>query len=82
MIYKKLNGLEGIPKIYWSGNYHGNDTIVMQVLGKSVQKHFYNRNKKLALWEIKDIGIQALNIIESIHNRGIFMEILNLVVFI
>jgi serine/threonine protein kinase len=71
MIYKKLNGLEGIPKIYWSGNYHGNDTIVMQVLGKSVQKHFYNRNKKLALWEIKDIGIQALNILESIHNRGI-----------
>ena len=59
MIYKKLNGLEGIPKIYWSGNYHGNDTIVMQVLGKSVQKHFYNRNKKLALWEIKDIGIQV-----------------------
>ena len=71
MIYKKLNGLEGIPKIYWSGNYHGNDTIVMQVLGQSVQKYFYNRNKNLALEEIKDIGIQALNILESIHNRGI-----------
>jgi len=71
MIYKKLNGLEGIPKIYWSGNFHGNYTIVMQVLGRSVQKYFYNLNKNLALEEIKDIGIQALNILESIHNRGI-----------
>ena len=71
MIYKKLNGLEGIPKIYWSGNFDGNYTIVMQVLGRSVQKYFYNRNKNLALEEIKDIGIQALNILESIHNRGI-----------
>ena len=71
MIYKKLNGLEGIPKIYWSGNFRRNDTIVMQVLGLSVQKYFYNRNKNLALEEIKDIGIQALNILESIHNRGI-----------
>ncbi len=71
MIYKKLNGLEGIPKIYWSGKFDGNDTIVMQVLGQSVQKYFYNHNKKLSLWEIKDIGIQALNILESIHNRGI-----------
>ena len=71
MIYKKLNGLEGIPKIYWSGNFHRNYTIVMQVLGRSVQKYFYNLNKNLALEEIKDIGIQALNILESIHNRGI-----------
>ena len=70
-IYKKLNGLEGIPKIYWSGNYHGNDTIVMQVLGQSLQKYFYTHNKKLSLYEIKNIGTQALNLLESVHNSGI-----------
>ena len=71
LIYQKFNGLEGIPKIYWSGKYNNNDTIIMQVLGQSLQKYFYTRNKKLNLWEIKSIGIQALNILEFVHNNGI-----------
>ena len=71
LIYQKINGLEGIPKIYWSGKCNDNDTIIMQVLGQSLQKYFYTRNKKLNLSEIKSIGIQALNILEFVHNNGI-----------
>ena len=29
-IYQKLNGLNGIPKIYWSGKYNNKDTIVFK----------------------------------------------------
>ena len=43
----------------------------MQILGQSLQKYFATHNKKLSLSEIKDIGIQALNILESVHNSGI-----------
>ena len=43
----------------------------MQILGQSLQNYFSIHNKKLPLSEIKNIGIQALNILESVHNSGI-----------
>ena len=43
----------------------------MQILGQSLQNYFSIHNKKLPLSEIKNIGTQALNILESVHNSGI-----------
>ena len=70
-IYNRINGLNGIPKIYWTGKYNNKDTIVFQKLGKSLQKDFYDNNKQYDIWKIKQIGIEALNIIESIHGKNI-----------
>ena len=70
-IYNKLNGLNGIPKIYWSGKYNNDDTIVYQKLGKSLQKDFYEKNKKYDLGKVKKIGREILDILESIHEKNI-----------
>lgn len=43
----------------------------MQLLGKSLKKIFYEYNKKLSLSMLKNIGIQILDILQSIHNRFI-----------
>ena len=43
----------------------------MQILGQSIQKYFSIHNKKLPLYEIKNIGTQALNILELVHISGI-----------
>ena len=70
-IYNKINGLNGIPKIYWAGKYNNHDIIVYQKLGKSLQKDFYDRNKTYDREKIERVGIEALNILESIHSKNI-----------
>ena len=70
-IYQKLNGLNGIPKIYWLGKYKNKDTIVFQILGDSLNKDFNNNNKKYDLWKIKRFGLAALDLLESIHGKKI-----------
>ena len=70
-IFAKLKGGPGIPKIYWSGFDNNNYFLIMEKLGPSLQKVFYQYNQKFSLPMIKNIGIKILNILEYIHNKDI-----------
>lgn len=39
-ILKKLEGAEGFPKYYWSGEDLGYNILVIQLLGKDLAFHF------------------------------------------
>ena len=70
-IYELLQGLKGIPKMYWyesSGDYN---YLVRELLGESLYDYFKSCDKKFPLSKILRIGKQMISLIESIHKKGI-----------
>ena len=70
-IYELLQGVEGIPKMYWyesSGDYN---YLVRELLGESLYDYFQSCDKKFPLSKILRIGKQMISLIESIHKKGI-----------
>ena len=70
-IYELLQGVEGIPKMYWyesSGDYN---YLVRELLGESLYDYFKSCDKKFPLSKILRIGKQMISLIESIHKKGI-----------
>ena len=63
-IYNLLRDVKGIPRLKIFGKEHGINYMVMQLLGKTV---ISNNN----LNDVINIGIQIINIIRDIHNRGV-----------
>ena len=70
-IYDKLKGGIGIPKIYSIGSDQFNNYLMMELLGPSLQKIFYEQNKTFPLPLIINIGIKIIDILEYIHDRNI-----------
>ena len=68
-IYKYLNGLEGVPNIKWYGKDEFYYFMVMELLGTSLQK-VMDSSKKLKQSTILQLGVNILNILKNIHNRG------------
>ncbi|CAD8072850.1 unnamed protein product [Paramecium primaurelia] len=69
-ILKILDGLEGFPKYYWSGEDLGYNILVIQLLGKDLAFHF-KQLKKFNLKSVLTIGIQAVNLLERAHSKGV-----------
>jgi len=70
MIYKLLHGINGVPTVKWYGKNELYYFMVIELLGNSLQK-IIDVSKKLSLKKILQIGINIINILKNIHERGI-----------
>ena len=60
-IYKMLEGIEKIPKIYWSGSQGNYNCLIMDLLGPSLKSIMKKINKPFSLGTTLKISIQILN---------------------
>lgn len=68
-IYGDLKGGEGIPNIYWSGDYKNYKVFIMDLLGPSLDK-FYKISNKLNLQTTIHFGEQMVNRLEYLHSKS------------
>ena len=73
-IYTILEGIEKIPKIYWSGRQGNYNCLIMDLLGPSLKDIMKKINKPFSLGTTLKISIQILNILEKIHKKGIVLR--------
>jgi len=69
IIYKYLNGLEGVPNIKWYGKNEFYYFMVMELLGTSLQR-VLDSSKKFKQTTVLQFGVNMLSILKNIHNRG------------
>ena len=65
---KKLEGLRGIPKVYWSGSKGDQDVLVITLLGKDLASYL-KIYKKFSLKTVLMIADQLLLLLENIHSK-------------
>lgn len=80
-VYKMLQGLPGIPKLYWSGTEGDFNVMIMELLGLSVEDLFQHCNKRLSIPTTAFIAEQMVYIlikytiqverIQAFHLKGI-----------
>ena len=75
-IYKLLEGIERIPKIYWIGTQGNYNCLVMELLGNSLNELMVYFGGKFSLGTTIKISVQILNIIKEIHKRGVVLRYL------
>ncbi len=68
-IYFDLKGGEGIPQIYWEGEYKNYKVFVMDILGPSLDKFFKIENK-LSLETTIFFGEQMVRRLEYLHSKN------------
>lgn len=68
-IYSDLKGGEGIPNIYWQGEYKNYKVFIMDLLGPSLDK-FYKINNRLNLQTTIFFGEQMVTRLEFMHSRN------------
>ena len=69
-IMKEIQGGEGIPKIYRFKRGHKHNYLVMELLGKSLDKLFSDCKKQFTYKTIFQIGYQMIQRIEYVHSKG------------
>jgi serine/threonine protein kinase len=69
-VYNFLSGLEGIPIIKWYGKDERNYYMVINLLGRSLQ-NLIDESTKISLLLTLKIGIKILNILKTIHEKGL-----------
>jgi casein kinase 1 len=68
-IYSDLKGGDGIPNIYWKGDYKNYKVFIMDLLGPSLDK-FYKINNKLSLQTTIIFGEQMVTRLEYLHTKN------------
>lgn len=73
---EKLRGLPYVPRTYDLGEVKSLDgkkysLIIIDLLGKDLESHLQNCGGQFPLQTVLHIGIQLVQRIEAIHNRGI-----------
>jgi serine/threonine protein kinase len=68
--YNYLNGCVGIPNVKWYGKDDTNYYMVINLLGNSLQE-FINKKISLSLNLILKIGIKIINILKTVHDKGL-----------
>ena len=69
-ILKEIQGEEGIPKVYKFRQGHNHNYLIMELLGKSIDKLFSDCKKQFSYKTIFQIGYQMIQRIEYIHSKG------------
>ena len=64
-----LKGYIGIPQIYNFGKLKGYNILAMELLGKSLNEIFQDRNKKFSLKTVCTIAIDILKLIKHVHEK-------------
>jgi serine/threonine protein kinase len=70
VIYQFLKDTEGIPCVKWYGKDDKNYYMVLNLLGESLQS-IKNKNHIFSLKLILQIGINIINLLMTIHDRGL-----------
>jgi len=70
-IYQYLNGIEGIPRVLWFGVYEKNYYMAITLLGDSLNALRQKSSNPFSLECTIFLTIKMLNIIESIHSKGL-----------
>ena len=69
-ILKSLQGSEGIPKVFKYRQGHKHNYLIMELLGKSIDKLFSDYKKQFSNKTIFQIGYQMIQRIEYVHSKG------------
>lgn len=69
-IYQYLNNLPGIPVVKWFGKDNVNYYMVLNLLGDSLQS-IKNKKQIFSLKLVLQIGIQILDLLKTIHDKGL-----------
>ena len=69
-ILKEIAGEEGIPRIYKFRQGHNHNYLLMELLGKSIDKLFSENKKHFSYKTIFQIGYQMIQRIEYVHSKG------------
>ena len=69
-ILKSLQGGEGIPHIYKYRQGHKHNYLIMELLGKSLDKLFSDCKRNFSYKTIFQIGYQLIQRIEYVHSKG------------
>jgi len=70
IIYQYLSDIKGIPRVKWFGKDDTNYYMVLDLLGYSLEDIIRKINK-ISLDMVLQIGIQCIELIEKIHNKGL-----------
>jgi serine/threonine protein kinase len=69
IIYQYLKDINGIPNVKWFGKDNKYYFMIIPLLGISLDN--YKKNNSISLEFIINIGKQILNLLESIHGKGL-----------
>jgi serine/threonine protein kinase len=69
-IYQYLTGIKGVPNVKWFGKDDKHYFMVINLLGESIENLRFKRGP-LSLKLTLQIGLQIINILESIHEKGL-----------
>ena len=69
-ILKEISDGEGIPKVYDIHKGHKHNYLMMELLGKSLDKLFTDMKRKFSIKTVSMIGYQMVQRIEYVHSKG------------
>ena len=69
-IIKEIQGEEGIPRVFKFRQGHHHNYLIMELLGKSIDKLFSDNKKQFSYKTIFQIGYQMMQRIEYVHSKG------------
>ena len=69
-ILKEIQGGEGIPRVYKLHNGHKHNYLIMQLLGKSLDKLFTDCSRHFSIKTVSQIAYQMVQRIEYVHSRA------------
>ena len=69
MIYKKMRGQEGVPRIYWYGVDGDFRAMAMSIHGPNLRKLCDFSGGKFCIDTVCSIGVQLLQRLENLHNH-------------
>jgi len=70
IIYNYLSGLKGVPSVKWFGKDDTNYYMIINLLGESIESILEKRGT-FSLKLVLQIGLQIIEILETIHNKGL-----------
>ena len=69
-ILKDIEGGKGIPQVYKILKGHKHNYLMMQLLGKSIDKLFGECERDFSIKTVSQIGYQMIQRIEYVHSKG------------
>lgn len=69
-IYKKLDGGNGIPRVYWNGSECEYRVMAFELLGPSLENLFNYCGRKFSLKTVLLLADQLISRFQYIHSKG------------
>eukprot|EP00603_Paraphysomonas_imperforata_P014579 CAMPEP_0114472208 /NCGR_PEP_ID=MMETSP0104-20121206/12253_1 /TAXON_ID=37642 ORGANISM="Paraphysomonas imperforata, Strain PA2" /NCGR_SAMPLE_ID=MMETSP0104 /ASSEMBLY_ACC=CAM_ASM_000202 /LENGTH=367 /DNA_ID=CAMNT_0001646165 /DNA_START=145 /DNA_END=1248 /DNA_ORIENTATION=- len=69
-VYKAMEKSAGIPRVRWCGAAQDYNALVLDLLGKSLEEHFENCDRRLSLKTVLTLADQLLERLECLHAKG------------